>query len=155
MSFGKCAKISPKAPEVDYFFTVFLRWSTLKVIKNYKIDSSATHIAMDLGLTLYSCYMTSSSKPNSLSFPIPIPLLRHHTSANTTDCKRNPTLSHLLYLTRFWRGTETKRNEKFGYCGLGIAPMNKLVPLTWLWWALSSYRIFTLHWTLLFRHRRM
>ena len=29
--------------------------------------------------------------------------------------------------------------------GFGIAPMNKLVSLTWLLWALRSFRSFTLH----------
>jgi len=36
-----------------------------------------------------------------------------------------------------------KRNEKFGYCGLDIAPVNKLVFLTWLLWALGSFQRFT------------
>jgi len=29
--------------------------------------------------------------------------------------------------------------------GFGIAPVNKLVSLTWLLWALRSFRSFTLH----------
>src|SRR6218665_431638 len=39
-----------------------------------------------------------------------------------------------------------KRNEVWLLgTGFGIAPMNKLVSLTWLLWALRSFRSFTLH----------
>src|SRR6218665_171290 len=40
---------------------------------------------------------------------------------------------------------ETKREVWLLRTGFGIAPENKLVSLTWLLWALRSYRRFTLH----------
>src|SRR6218665_1790423 len=42
-------------------------------------------------------------------------------------------------------GTETKREVWLLRTGFGIAPANKLVSLTWLLWALRSFRRFTLH----------
>src|SRR6218665_2692279 len=42
-------------------------------------------------------------------------------------------------------GTETKREVWLLRTGFGIAPVNKLVSLTWLLWALRSFRSFTLH----------
>src|SRR6218665_1800279 len=42
-------------------------------------------------------------------------------------------------------GTETKREVWLLRTGFGIAPANKLVSLTWLLWALRSFRSFTLH----------
>src|SRR6218665_1591638 len=40
---------------------------------------------------------------------------------------------------------ETKREVWLWRTGFGIAPVNKLVSLTWLLWALRSFRSFTLH----------
>src|SRR6218665_2227570 len=39
----------------------------------------------------------------------------------------------------------TKREVWLLRTGFGIAPVNKLVSLTWLLWALRSFRSFTLH----------
>ena len=83
-------------------------------------------------------------KQNSLRYPIPVPLLRHHTSAIITDCHRSTTLSPRLDLSGFWPGTETKRVVWLLRTGFGIAPVIKLVSLTWLLWALRSFRKFTL-----------
>src|SRR6218665_1427689 len=44
-------------------------------------------------------------------------------------------------------GTETKREVWLLRTGFGIASVNKLVSLTWLLWALRSFRSFTLHYT--------
>ena len=84
-------------------------------------------------------------KQNSLRYPIPVLLLHHHTSAIITDCNRSTTLSPRLDLPGFWSGTETKREVWLLRTGFGIAPVNKLVSLTWLLWALRSFRSFTLH----------
>ena len=54
-------------------------------------------------------HSTHDWRPNSLTYPIPILLLRHNTSAITTDCNRSPTLSPRLDILRFWPGTEKKR----------------------------------------------
>src|SRR6218665_4049106 len=40
---------------------------------------------------------------------------------------------------------QTKREVWLLRTGFGIAPVNKLVSLTWLLWALKSFRSFTLH----------
>src|SRR6218665_421089 len=48
-------------------------------------------------------------------------------------------------LSGFRPGTETKRKVWLLRTGFGIAPVNKLVSLTWLLWALRSFRSFTLH----------
>ena len=77
--------------------------------------------------------------------PIPILLLRHDTSATTTGHNHSPTLSPRLDLPGFWPGTETKREVWLLQTWFGIAPVNKLVSLTWLLWALRSFRRFTLH----------
>src|SRR6218665_3070610 len=45
----------------------------------------------------------------------------------------------------FSYGTETKREVWLLRTGFGTAPVNKLVSLTWLLWALRSFRSFTLH----------
>src|SRR6218665_683023 len=37
-------------------------------------------------------------------------------------------------------------------CNIGIAPVNKLVSLTWLLWALRSFRSFTLHYIIGYMH---
>jgi len=60
-------------------------------------------------------------------------LLRHDMSATTTGYNHSPTLSPRLDLPRFWTW-------------FGLVPVNKLVSLTWLLWALRSFRRFTLHW---------
>ena len=54
-------------------------------------------------------------------------------------------LSPRLDLPGFWPGTETKREVWLLRTGFGIAPVNKLVSLTWLLWVLRSFRSFTLH----------
>jgi len=50
-------------------------------------------------LALYSA--TFHSRLNSLSYPIPVPLLHHHTSTIITDCNRSPMLSPRLNLSGF------------------------------------------------------
>ena len=90
-------------------------------------------------------HSTHDWKQNSLRYPIPVPLLHHHTSAIITNCNRSTTLFPWLDLPGFWPGTETKREVWLLRTGFGIAPMNKLVSLTWLLWALRSFRSFTLH----------
>src|SRR6218665_3179643 len=70
--------------------------------------------------------------------------LRHHTSAIITDCNRSTTLSPRLDLPGFPPDTETKREVWLLRTGFGIAVVNKLVSLTWLLWALRSFRSFTL-----------
>src|SRR6218665_434550 len=82
---------------------------------------------------------------NSLRYPIPVPLLHHHTSTIITDCNRSTTLFPWLDLPGFLPGTETKREVWLLRTGFGIAPVNKLISLTWLLWALRSFRSFTLH----------
>jgi len=54
-----------------------------------------THFIISLILRLRSppLHYTHDLRPNSSSYPIPIPLLRHHTFAIITNCNRNPTLS--------------------------------------------------------------
>jgi len=81
----------------------------------------------------------------ALHSPIPILLLRHDTSATTTGYNRSPTLSPRLDLPGFWPGTKTKREVWLLWTWFGITPVNKLVFLTWLLWALRSFRRFTLH----------
>ena len=60
-------------------------------------------------------HSTHDWRPNSLSYPIPIPLLRHCTSTIITDCNRSPVLGLGLTLILTWQ-----RNEKIGYCGLDL-----------------------------------
>jgi len=50
-----------------------------------------------------------------------------------------------LDLPGFWPGTETKWEVWLLRTGFDIAPVTKLVSLTWLLWALRSFRSFTLH----------
>src|SRR6218665_3953320 len=81
---------------------------------------------------------------NTLRYPITVPLLHHrHTSAIITDCNRSTTLSPLLDLSGSRLGTETKQEVWLLRTGFGIAPVNKLVSLTWLFWALRSFQSFT------------
>jgi len=61
------------------------------------------------GLHSSMLHFTHDWRPNSLSYPILILLLRHDTSAITTDCNRSPKLSPRLDLSGLWPGTETKR----------------------------------------------
>src|SRR6218665_22485 len=96
-------------------------------------------------------HSTHDWKQNSLRYPIPVPLLHHHTSAIITDCNRSTTLSPRLDLPSFLPGTETKREVCLLRTGFGIAPVNKLVSLTWLLWALRSFRSFTLYYSLKYR----
>src|SRR6218665_2165855 len=127
-------------------------------LRNSREPSCGIHIA----LQLYSAptpYVTQGSpvagftlpcsctllQQNSLRYPIPVPLLHHHTSAIITDCNRSTTLFPWLDLPGFLSGTETKREVWLLRTGFGIAPVNKLVSLTWLLWALRSFRSFTLH----------
>src|SRR6218665_1530510 len=81
----------------------------------------------------------------SLRYPIPVPLLPHHTSAIIPDCNRSTMLSPRLHLPGFLPGTEKKREVWLLRTGFGIVPVNKLVSLMWLLWALTSFRRFTLH----------
>src|SRR6218665_148287 len=67
------------------------------------------------------------------------------TSAIITYSNRLPTLSPRLDLSGFLPRTEMKREVWLLRTGFGIAPVNKLVSLTWLLWALRSFRSFTLH----------
>ena len=100
-----------------------------------------THLLTWPILRLHSplLFSTHDWRPNSSICPIPILLLRHDTTAITTDCNRSPTLSPLLELTRFWPGTGTKREVWLLRIWFGLAPMNKLVSLTWLLWALRGF----------------
>jgi len=82
-------------------------------------------------------------KQNSLRYPISVPLLHHHTSAIITDCNCSTMLSPWLDLPGFWPGTETKRDVWLFRTGFGVAPVNKLVSLTWLLWSLKSFWRFT------------
>jgi len=66
-------------------------------------------------------------------------------SATTTSCNRSPTLSPRLDLPAFWPGTEMKWEVWLLRTWFGIAPVNNLVSLTWLLWALRSFQRFTLH----------
>ena len=68
-----------------------------------------------------------------------------YTSAIITYSNRSTTLSPRLDLSGFWPGTETKREVWLLLTGFGIAPVNNLVSLTWLLWALRSFRSFTWH----------
>src|SRR6218665_1784618 len=68
-----------------------------------------------------------------------------YTSVIITYSNRSTTLSSRLDLSGFCPGTETKREVWLLRTGSGIAPVNKLVSLTWLLWALRSFRSFTLH----------
>ena len=98
-----------------------------------------------ISLTMHS---TQDWRPNSLGYPILILLLRHHTSAIITDCKHIPPRSFLgLTFPGFDLAIMApKRNEKFVYYGLYMAqPVNMLVSLTLLLWALWSFVRFTLH----------
>ena len=61
------------------------------------------------------------------------------------DCNRSPTLSPRLDFPGFWPGTKTKWEVWLLRTWFDIAPVNKLVSLTWLLWALRRFRIFTLH----------
>ena len=81
----------------------------------------------------------------TLSYSTLVPLLHHHTSAIITDCNRCTMLSPRPDLPGFWTDNETKREVWLSMTGLGIVPVNKLVSLTWLLWALRSFRRFTLH----------
>src|SRR6218665_1516090 len=72
-------------------------------------------------------------------------LLHHDTSTIITYSNRSPTLSPRLDLSGFCPGTETKQEVWLLRTGFGIAPVNKLVSLTCLLWALRSFRSFTLH----------
>src|SRR6218665_22905 len=68
-----------------------------------------------------------------------------YTSVIITYSNRSTTLSSRLDLSGFCPGTETKREVWLLRTGSGIAPVNKLVSLTWLLGALRSFRSFTLH----------
>jgi len=83
------------------------------------------------------------SRSNSLSCPIPILLLRHDTSATTTGYNHSPTLSPRLDLPEFWPGPRKEMRILALRTWFGLAPVNKLVSLTWLLWALRSFRRFT------------
>ena len=72
-------------------------------------------------------------------------LLRHHTSVSIVVYNRSPMQFPRLDLPGFWHGTETKRNVWLLWTCFGIAPVNKLVSLTWILWALRSFQRFTLH----------
>ena len=91
------------------------------------------------------CYIPLSTENRTLRCPILVLFLHHHTSAIITDCNRSTTLFPRLDLPGFWPGTERKREVWLLRTGFGIAPVNKLVSLTWLSWALRSFRCFTLH----------
>ena len=98
------------------------------------------------GLQLQSSFHSTEDRTLQAVRPIrTILLLRHDTSATTTGYNRSPTLSPRLDLPGFWHGTETKREVSLLRTWFGIAPVNKLVFLTWLLWALRSFRRFTLH----------
>ena len=96
-----------------------------------------THLLISPLIRLHSLlHSTRNWRLNSLRYSIPIPLLRHHASAIITDCNHSPSLSPWLDLAGFWPGT--KRNEKFGYCGLD------LVYRWWISW--SPWRGFCWCW---------
>jgi len=88
-------------------------------------------------------HSTHDWKPNSLSYPIPVPLLHRHMSAIITDCNRSTMLSPRFDLPGFWPGTETRSLAIADW--IWYSAVNKLVSLTWLLWALRSFRSFTLH----------
>src|SRR6218665_2370819 len=92
------------------------------------------------------------TKQNSLRYPIPVPLLHHHTSAIITDCNRSTTLFPWLDLPGFLPGTETKPQVWLLRSGFCIARGNKLVSLTGVLGALRSFRSFTLHYITLDLH---
>jgi len=71
----------------------------------------------------------------------------HHTSTITTDSNRSPMLSPRHDLPGFWPCTEIK--VWLLQTWVGIAPANMLVFLTWLLWAVRSFRRFTLHYNTL------
>ena len=108
-----------------------------------------THLLMSpiLGSHCPVLHSTHNWKQNYLRYPIPGRLLHHDTSAIIADCNRSTTLSPRLDLSGFLPGTETKREVWLLRTGFGRpkAPVNKLVSLTWLLWALRSFRSFTLH----------
>jgi len=66
-------------------------------------------------------------------------------SATTTACNRSPTLSPRLDIPAFLPSTKMKREVWLLRTWFGIAPVNKLVSLTWLLWVLRSFQRFTLH----------
>src|SRR6218665_2553733 len=60
-----------------------------------------------------------------------------------------------LLCTYFVAIFETNREAWPLRTGFGIAPVNKLVSLTWLLWALRSFRSFTLHYITLHKRKRV
>ena len=90
-------------------------------------------------------HSTNDWRPNSLSYHVPVSLLCHHMSAIITDCNRSPMLSLRFDLLGFWPGTEMKWEVWLLQTWFGIVPVNKLVSLRWLLWALRSFWRFTLH----------
>jgi len=68
----------------------------------------------------------------------------HHTSPIITDCNHSCTPYPRLDLLGFWRVTETDQEVRLD-SAIGMAPVNKLVFLTWLLWLLRSFIWVTLH----------
>ena len=63
-------------------------------------------------------------------------------SKNTSEVKQ---YAYLLLFTGAIPNPVRNREVWLLWTGFGIAPVNKLVFLTWLLWALRSFRSFTLH----------
>ena len=61
------------------------------------------------------------------------------------DYNCSPKLSPRLDLPGFWPGIETKREVRLLQSWFGLAPVNKLVSLAWLLWALKRFWRLTLH----------
>ena len=106
-----------------------------------KQRSYLTRLLITPILRLHSSLLHSTHdwRPDSESCPIPILLLRHHTSATTTDCNRSLKLSHRFDHPRFSSDTETKREVWLLRTWFGIASVNKLVSLTWNLWIAEKF----------------
>jgi len=73
----------------------------------------------------------------------------HHTSTIIADCNATPSLR--LDLPGYWPDTEMKQDVWLLRTWFGIEPVNKLLSLTWLLWALRRFWRFTLHYTIRLR----
>ena len=120
--------------------TISLEWTCKRPQFAHPLNPPLNFTYLPLALSSATFHSRLKTELFKLSYPDSTPA-----SIIITDCNHSPTLSPQLDLSGFWPGTEMKREVLLLHTWFGIAPVNKLVSLTWLLRALRSFWRFTLH----------